>query len=97
MKVVAIGCGGYLGWNGGFTLFLLDDNRLFYCGNLGYKKNVCTPVQIKSKDLYKRHILSISAGEDWAGVAVSRRVTPEDPTDVYVEEQEVDLASIFSS
>jgi len=73
LKVVAVGCGGYVSWNGGFTLFLLDDNRLFYCGKLGTEEHVLLPRQVTSADLGNRHILSISAGEDWAGIAVSKR------------------------
>lgn len=70
-KVVAIGCGGYQSWNGGFTLLLTDDNRLFCCGGLG---NVYSsvPVRVGQQQLQGRHILSISAGEEWAAVVVSR-------------------------
>ena len=72
LSVVAIGCGGWIGWSGGFTLFLLDDNRLFCCGNLGDVIGASTPVQIGEKEFAGRHILSISSGEDWAGVVASK-------------------------
>jgi len=71
MKVVAIGTGGTYSWDGGFTLFLLDDNRLYYSGRLG-GSDENTPVQVNCDDLKNRHILSISSGEDWAGIVVSR-------------------------
>eukprot|EP01127_Copromyxa_protea_P001121 TRINITY_DN1107_c0_g1_i1.p1 TRINITY_DN1107_c0_g1~~TRINITY_DN1107_c0_g1_i1.p1 ORF type:complete len:476 (+),score=76.19 TRINITY_DN1107_c0_g1_i1:314-1741(+) len=70
-KVVAIGCGGYIGWEGGFTLLLLDDNRLFCAGDLGIIEREQLPVQVGTEEFYGRHILSISAGEDWAGVVTS--------------------------
>jgi hypothetical protein len=71
-RVVAIGCGGYLAWNGGFTLLLLDDNRLFCAGNLGSVNQAALPVQIGESELAGRHILSIAAGEDWAGIVTSK-------------------------
>eukprot|EP01126_Amoeba_proteus_P029361 TRINITY_DN2896_c0_g2_i14.p1 TRINITY_DN2896_c0_g2~~TRINITY_DN2896_c0_g2_i14.p1 ORF type:complete len:409 (+),score=75.48 TRINITY_DN2896_c0_g2_i14:251-1477(+) len=69
-KIVAIGCGGYLHWSGGFTLFLTNDNKLFCCGILG-NVNSTTPVQIGEEEFSGRQILSISAGEDWAAVVAS--------------------------
>jgi hypothetical protein len=72
MKVVAIGVGGTYSWDGGFTLFLLDDNRLFCSGSLGSIEENLLPVQITSDQLKNRHILSISSGEDWAGIVVSK-------------------------
>ncbi len=39
-KVVKLGCGGHVHWNGGFTLYLLDDNRLFYTGNIHHIHNI---------------------------------------------------------
>jgi hypothetical protein len=57
-KAVAIGCGGYLSWSGGFTLLLLDDNRLFCCGRLGSVWDSAVPVQVGEKEFEGRHVLS---------------------------------------
>jgi len=70
MKVVAIGCGGHGSWAGGFTLYLLDDNRLFFSGELG-SDFATLPELVKLDELKERHILSISAGEDWAAIVAS--------------------------
>jgi len=71
MKAVAIGCGGYSGWRGGFTIVLLDDNRLFYFGKLGNAGvSQLTPSQVVVPNSL---ILNISAGEDWAGIVTSKK------------------------
>jgi hypothetical protein len=73
MKVVAIGAGGTYWWSGGFTLYLLDDNRLYLSGRLGKEDEENeVPVRISGPQMNNRHILSISCGEDWAGIVVSR-------------------------
>uniref|UniRef100_A0A6B2LHM0 Uncharacterized protein n=1 Tax=Arcella intermedia TaxID=1963864 RepID=A0A6B2LHM0_9EUKA len=82
LRAVAIGCGGYIYWDGGFTIVLVEDNRLFYCGRLGNDKNQLVPTQVIIPD---RLILSISAGEDWAGIVTCRNLTGED----IKEEEEV--------
>jgi len=74
MKAVSIGCGGYVSWSGGFTIVLLDDNRLFYFGKLGSHTYQTTPKQVVVPD---RLILSISAGEDWAGIVTNGKVETE--------------------
>jgi len=74
MKAVAIGCGGYIYWSGGFTIVLLDDNRLFYFGKLGNDHCQLFPTQVVVPN---RLILSISAGEDWAGIVTCRHPEEE--------------------
>ncbi len=70
--VVAVGAGGYVSWNGSFTLFLLDNNDLYVSGMLGDRsKHHSLPVKINCPDLVGRHILSISCGEDWAAIVGS--------------------------
>eukprot|EP01123_Difflugia_compressa_P004084 TRINITY_DN15437_c0_g1_i1.p1 TRINITY_DN15437_c0_g1~~TRINITY_DN15437_c0_g1_i1.p1 ORF type:complete len:440 (-),score=76.20 TRINITY_DN15437_c0_g1_i1:23-1342(-) len=77
MKVVAVGCGGHIYGEGSFTIYLLSDNRLFYTGMLGSEESMFEPTHIKTPELEGRHILSISAGEDWAGMVVSGIDLPE--------------------
>eukprot|EP01124_Arcella_intermedia_P015524 TRINITY_DN22025_c0_g1_i1.p1 TRINITY_DN22025_c0_g1~~TRINITY_DN22025_c0_g1_i1.p1 ORF type:complete len:280 (+),score=48.20 TRINITY_DN22025_c0_g1_i1:224-1063(+) len=72
LKAVAIGCGGHISWSGGFTLVLVEDNRLFYSGRLGDSTHQMLPTQVIIPD---RLILSISAGEDWAGIVTCRTLT----------------------
>lgn len=67
MKAVAIGCGGHSSWSGGFTLVLLDDNRLFYSGYLGAEKQL-VPVEVPPESFNNRRIRSIAAGENWAAI-----------------------------
>jgi len=74
MKAVSIGCGGYVSWSGGFTIVLLDDNRLFYFGKLGDDTHQMTPKQVVVPD---RLILSIAAGEDWAGIVTTGKMEKE--------------------
>lgn len=70
-RVVAVGAGGYIHWNGAFTLFLCHDNSLYMAGMLGSRTHHPLPTRIDCASLRGRHILSISCGEDWAAVVAS--------------------------
>lgn len=71
IKVVAVGCGGFYDfpWYGGFTLFLTDSNELYMAGKLGTELHHWLPIRVPVPNA---HILSISAGEDWAAIVCSR-------------------------
>lgn len=73
-KVVAVAAGAYLSWRGSFTLFLCSDNTLWRSGYLGEEHEaVDRPTVYDTSALRGRHILSITAGEDWAAVVASGR------------------------
>lgn len=80
-RVVACGAGGYLHWQGSYTLFLCHDNTLYRAGMLGAPVDAHheshnwapVPVLVDTPDLRGRLILSIACGEDWAAVVASAR------------------------
>lgn len=73
-KVVAVAAGGFYDfpWYGSFTLFLLDNNELYFAGRLGSETENHLPVLVPTPP--NSHILSISAGEDWAAIVCSGSV-----------------------
>jgi len=75
LKAVAIACGGHVTFIGGLTLVLLDDNRLFCWGIMGTDKYQTLPMHLVVP-CYR--ILSISTGDDWAGVVAYQHQTVTD-------------------
>lgn len=78
-RVVAVGAGGYISWDGSFTLFLCHDNTLYRAGMLGSRSESSLPLRIISPSVTRRSILSISCGEDWAAIVVSAKASAKAP------------------
>ena len=72
-RVVSAGAGGYRSWTGAFSLFLLENNEIYFAGRLGARSGVAIPEKVDCEDLSGRHILSIACGEDWAAVVASAK------------------------
>lgn len=76
MKIVAVATGGHTPYpgRGSFTLFLTENNELWVAGMLGGPiKHIDAPVKVPTPR--NSHILSVSAGEDWAAIVCSSRTT----------------------